>query len=198
MLPETILLPSGLNETGPIRRSCPRMVINSSPLAAFHTLIVLSPLPEAIRLPSGLKATELTQSSCPRRVITSAPVAVSHILIVLSPPPETIRLPSGLYDIDQIESPWPDSVISSAPVVASHILIVLSSLHEAIRLPSGLNRAATPPLCPRRVITDWSIIWLRRYHSQPRRSSGHDSNNSWTRCMFASRYLASANWTLFT
>jgi hypothetical protein len=51
-------LPSGENATFQTTRECPSKVRGSAPLAASHSLTVLSPLPETIRPPSGENATE--------------------------------------------------------------------------------------------------------------------------------------------
>ena len=68
-LPETILLPSGENETEntpPPCSSIPRHYYEFT----SQIFRVLSPLPETILLPSGENATEKTFPSCPSNIPT--------------------------------------------------------------------------------------------------------------------------------
>ena len=111
-------LPSGLQAMLPTGPRWPRKVNSSWPLAASHTLAVLSQFPVvwpvrrkstsdlslgalselavASRLPSGLQATLLTGPGWPRKVSSSWLVAVSQTLPVLSSLAVASRLPSGL------------------------------------------------------------------------------------------------------
>ena len=67
---------------GQIRPLCPWRVSSSWPLAASHTLAVLSQLPVTIRWPSGEKATDRMPPLCPLSVSSSLPLAASHTLAV--------------------------------------------------------------------------------------------------------------------
>ena len=62
----TIRWPSGEKATARIGALCPLSVSSSRPLAASHTLAVLSKLPVTMRRPSGEKATEQTPPTVPR------------------------------------------------------------------------------------------------------------------------------------
>ena len=72
---------------------CACSACSCRPLAASHSLIMLSVLPEAIIRPSGEKATEATRVDC--NVRSSGPPATSQSLIVLSALPEAIVRPSS-------------------------------------------------------------------------------------------------------
>src|SRR5207249_8412182 len=78
---EASSLPSGLKATHRTPKSRHARVCSSLPVAAFHTLTVLSS-PLARRVPSGLKATQVTSPVCPRKVARSWPVAASHTFSV--------------------------------------------------------------------------------------------------------------------
>ena len=88
-------MPSGENATELTPPECPSKVRISCPLAASHSLSVLSELPESRRVPSGENATEVTASECPSKVRISRPLAASHSLSVLSSLPDSTRVPSG-------------------------------------------------------------------------------------------------------
>ena len=74
-------------------RSAPRKVRTSCPVAASHSLRVLSAPPESRCLPSGEDATDWTEPEYPLKVRISRPLAASQSLSAL--PPDNRRVPSG-------------------------------------------------------------------------------------------------------
>ena len=71
----------------------PSSVSTASPVAASHTLTVLSQLPDATRAPSGLKATALTAAASRSRGRPPAPDAGAQRLSGLSQLTDAARAP---------------------------------------------------------------------------------------------------------
>ena len=71
--------------------ACPSKVRSSRPVAASHSLSVLSQLPESRRVPSGENATDTTEVGVPLEgaQISCAGGRVPQLERVLSPPPES-------------------------------------------------------------------------------------------------------------
>jgi hypothetical protein len=75
---------------------------SSSPVSAFHNIIVPLYDPDTMFLPSGENATQLTGFLWPcRGGCSNFPVSAFHKQIVLSYDPDTMHLPFGDNAIDQ-------------------------------------------------------------------------------------------------
>src|SRR5262249_24561446 len=123
MLPEAMLLPSGLHATLRTGCLCPLRERTSRPFAASHTLMVQYPLGLRIRLLSGLHAPSNLDMppGSPLSDSTSWPFSASHTFSVwFDESPVRMRLPSGLHARVSTWAVCPPRDRISRPPFASH------------------------------------------------------------------------------
>ena len=89
------LVNKGENAACSTASAWPSSLNNNSPVAAFHSRDVLSPLAVMMRWPSGENAACSTALVWPSRLANSSPVAAFHTRAVLSSLAVTMRWPSG-------------------------------------------------------------------------------------------------------